>query len=260
MRRTRLAHRPSPITSALVVGAGVALAGPGVLGAMWKFGDWDRSIPGFPDFRAGSLGDMVFLPLTAGALAGAVQALPRGEGDSLWLVTGAIGGAVAGGAIQAAWLADPAPQPQWSFVRPHRFSAAGAWHAVFFTTCSSALAGMWLLAARRLGRQREHGSAGLHRSLTGLPALLVALGLEGFMTLVLLDARDSAGTDATRATVLGAIAAAVMAAAPLFCTLRSDVRFAGKTVIMGTAASVALGWTCRSWPITWGQTVDLATE
>ncbi|WP_433380965.1 hypothetical protein ACQPZX_16250 [Actinoplanes sp. CA-142083] len=135
-----------PAAAAFVVLA----AGFGALCLFWTSGVHPSSLPGLFDFASATWGDALALPAMTGFLLYAVRALPAARGDRPFaLVTAVLAGAL-GLASQALWLAAGNPRPNWTLPRPHRFTAAGWYHAAFVTAMCAVTAALLALALNRI--------------------------------------------------------------------------------------------------------------
>jgi hypothetical protein len=122
-------------------------------------------------------------------------------------MTAALVGAGIGIVTQAHWLADPSPQLNWTLPKPHHFTAAGWYHAVFLVVMTSTFTGLW-------GTVLARGAAVDRLSSRPKTAVAAAAAASvGFAALVILDSSPSRHTQATKGT-FGAIGlgAAVMGA------------------------------------------------
>jgi xanthine/uracil/vitamin C permease (AzgA family) len=80
----------------------------------------------------------------------AVRTLPAARGDRCFaLLSAAFAGAL-GLASQALWLAADHPRPNWTLPRPHRFTAAGWYHAAFVVAMCAVTAALLALALNRV--------------------------------------------------------------------------------------------------------------
>lgn len=136
----------------------------------------------------------------------AVRTLPAARGDRRFaLLAGAFGGAL-GLASQALWLAAGHPRPNWTLPRPHRFTAAGWYHAAFVTLMCAVTAALLAVALNRI-------TLAAYRPRAAVAALAggFACGLA-FIALLALDA-DVAPGGAGLAGVLIALVATLTIAA-----------------------------------------------
>ncbi|MFI5896693.1 hypothetical protein ACIA5D_42005 [Actinoplanes sp. NPDC051513] len=107
-------------------------------------------MPGLFDFASATWGDALALPAMTALLVYAVRTLPAARGDRPFaLVAAALAGAL-GVTSQALWLAAGHPRPNWTLPRPHRFTAAGWYHAAFVTAMCALIAGLLALALNRV--------------------------------------------------------------------------------------------------------------
>lgn len=169
------------------------------------------ALPGLFDFWSATWGDGLLLPVSAAALVYSLTKLqPPGRHERLIMVIAAATAAAAGAATQIQWLRDNHPRLNWTLPRPHHFNAAGIYHAIFLVAASATFAVLWagvllrLTAARRLPRTSQAGRCQVS------VALMIALSTGlGFVVLLALDNRPSAGTRAGHATVLAAATATI---------------------------------------------------
>lgn len=171
----------------ILLGVIVIVAGPAVLAAMWLRGDWPPGILTWPDFRAGSWGDVVALPLVVTGLA---WLGPRARGVAPSTGAGVVGGLVGGAAgatVQWSWWADPDDPVTWTLTRPHHFSVPGAWHGVFFVVVSLVLGTLLaeLVVWQRQPVVRARSSLRLSDDRRGL--LLLGGGSTAFTGMLALD-------------------------------------------------------------------------
>nr|BFE51888.1 hypothetical protein GCM10017745_53150 [Saccharothrix mutabilis subsp. capreolus] len=173
-----------------------------------------RDLPGLWTYRSATWGDGLLLPVCCGALVLARAGLPPVERERLIGGAAAALGAAGGAATQVLWLLDDAPRLNWTLPRPHRFNAAGAYHAVYLVTMSAAFAGLWAsVIARAVAAAPGRVD---WRAVGPLVGVALASG-GGFAALVLLDNQVSADTRAGRVTIaaVSASAAGLLADAAL---------------------------------------------
>ncbi|MEV1121978.1 hypothetical protein AB0I91_43570 [Actinosynnema sp. NPDC049800] len=186
------------------------VTGVGGFGALLAFSLATRSSTrGLPDlwtYRSATLGDGLLLPVSCGALVLARAGLPPVERDRLISGAAAALGALAGGATQVLWLLDDSPRLNWTLPQPHRFNAAGAYHAVYLVVMSATFAALWTsVIVRAVG-----AAPGSVDWLSTGSAVGVALAADGgFAALVLLDNRVSADTHAGQVTTAAVSVAAI---------------------------------------------------
>ena len=173
--------------SKLVLSAAVALT-TFALGFGSMFLWWLRlgslGLRGFFDYRSATVGDALILPVITGLMTVIVSKLTPTKRDRTWAISGGLVGAVATVVLQAVWLADPHPQPNWTFPAAHQFNIAGWWHAGFMLLLS-----IFLGACAALTLARWHGTSRANRpnALVGAVLALTAL----FFGLVASDSASS---------------------------------------------------------------------
>jgi MFS family permease len=149
-------------------------------------------------YFSATVGDAVALPIAVGALAAAAALLPRpwARHHRVALIAAALGG-VLGAGIQAIWLLDPHPKPNWTLPAAHVFIAAGWWHAAFFVAVLIAVTGMIAHILARISSMPEATGRRDVRS-----ALFTALTAgAAFLTLVAVDSWPSASTPSSAVSI-----------------------------------------------------------
>jgi hypothetical protein len=117
-------------------------------------------LPGLGSFPSAYLGDTVLIPASVILL---VIAIPRlkvaGVGRERRLVaSAAIVTALIAALVQVSWLRDRAPRLNWTLTRPGHFTAAGWWHAGYFTGMSAVFCSLLVLFLIRVRTtRRDHG-------------------------------------------------------------------------------------------------------
>jgi hypothetical protein len=189
-----------------VIGACLA-AGFAILALLWfTRGIWWTAPPthvaGLFHYPSAYFGDSVLLPVAATMMAAGVKLLPRASHERvIAIVAGALAAASAIIA-QVIWLADNHPLTNWTLPEPHRFNAAGVWHAIYFVGTATTLTILMALLSRRI-------SAALHGPGRALVEALLrgagpSLVLSCLLTYAVLATHDSlAPTLASRTSVAG---------------------------------------------------------
>jgi len=189
-------------------GAGTAVAGFGVMAALSRWGNYPSELRDLYSYRAATWGDGILLPIAAGALAMAIEALPAHGHEKVLVRIGFLTGAVCGAAIQALWLLDPAPRVNWTLPVAHHFNSAGWYHAVFLVGASGMFAALWTRLGLRLL------SARTINPLAVASTLVAGLSSAGFVALASADNSAQGANSATSAlSTLGALAGSVTALA-----------------------------------------------
>lgn len=191
---------------AVSIALGVFLLGFGAEYLFWVSKSWAPSDPGLFGYRAAAIGDSLLLPTLAALLVLAIDYLPApAKRERAWSGFAALLGFLVGLGVQISWLADTAPQLNWTLPEPHHFNVAGYWHAGFFIAAASLFGGLTCLVGRRL---RCNTSAD-DLVVVGWSAA-VSMALGSFMALVILDNFESANTTSSASTVLSVIVAGVV--------------------------------------------------
>lgn len=190
--------------SPLVHACGVFVAGFGVMNIFSAFGE-PTDLRGLYSYWSASLGDGIFLPVSAGAIAYCKRILPQVPGEVKVGRIGASAAVIIGMATQASWLLDADPALNWTLPEPHVFNAAGWYHAGFTIGGACYFAFQLSTLAMRLG-----GSYSLPRGLLG-GLLLVGASLACFVITVLTDNADSAATVASQSTIVAVILGLIFA-------------------------------------------------
>ncbi len=207
----------TPRRWASAAAATVFVLGFGALATASALGLGDRSLPGLFTFRAATIGDGILLPLLAYALVRSAGPV-RGWGRTTRRAVGAAAGvgALGGIALQAQWLAPPAPVVNWTFPAPGTFNAVGWYHAAFLVLASGFFAGACAAAVSRLrqGAPPEGlGPAGV------LGALVPALTF----TALLAEDNSTGGSTLTTTSVMVAGSAIAAACVLVWATRRTAV-------------------------------------
>lgn len=232
-----------------VGGALVALTGAGALVIMWVALPWSPSQLTWPDYRAGSVGDALLLPILTGTLirlnqrAHTLGARPRPLSTA---IASCLGG-IAGAAVQWLWLADPQPSASWTFIAPHRFSIVGVWHALFFTAMSALIAGLWTQLALRWA-QFEPASLTLSAATNAISLALLLASAFGFAGLVVLDSVHTPLTLSSLSSVIAIGCAAIAVVAIAFWPLRRQFFTLAHRVLQGMLIAAAVVAACTTWP------------
>jgi hypothetical protein len=116
-----------------------------------------RGLPGLGSFPSAYLGDTVLIPASVLLL---VVAIPRlkaaaAERERKLVVSVAIVTALIAALAQVSWLHDRAPRLNWTLTRPGHFTAAGWWHAGYFTGMSAAFFSLLVLFLTRVRTTRR---------------------------------------------------------------------------------------------------------
>jgi hypothetical protein len=189
----------------------VLVTGFGALLTFRAVGPRTAGLPGPFDFASVTWGDSLCLPLMTGFFAYVVRTLPPARGDARFAVGAALLGGALGVASQIAWLSNDAPRRNWTLPRPHHFTAAGWYHAVFVAVLCTITAALLALALNRVTLNTSPPRRAWPAIGAGAAAGLVFIALLAADT----GARvtpDSAGTGLL-GTLIGLAAAAVAAVA-----------------------------------------------
>jgi hypothetical protein len=234
-------RRPTPVAFALLT----AVAGSGVLAPWSALSDTPPDLQGWIDFRAAAVGDTVLLPVLIGTLVAAGRAHRAGLAGSRWIWLVGIAGLVGGMALQIGWLVDSSPQLNWTIQEPHRFTAAGWYHAVFLCVmCASlaALAGR-LIIGRRSERRR------------GRFAITISYAIIGFAILQTLDVVAPAGPVVDGMSTSGALSGVLTVITGMIGVACLVPRGPGadrlhyfRSCAVGASFAVLLGVTSYTWP------------
>ncbi|QGF22339.1 hypothetical protein [Raineyella fluvialis] len=179
-----------------------AVAGFGTMNLLWIVERSRTLHRGLYSYLSSSLGDAFCLPVVVGALSVARVSLPEAPGGMIGGVCGALTLAGVMFATQAAWLADPNPDLNWTLPAPHVFNAAGWYHALF-SVCLAGYLGYQLgdmVVRLRKHEMNERTQAALFTA--------TAAGLT-FTALLIADNLPNLDRSASRASmfVIGGIAA-----------------------------------------------------
>lgn len=164
---------------AAVAALAVFAAGFGALAAFHAVRPADTGLPGLFDFASATWGDSIALPVMTGLLVYAVCGLPAAPRDRRVTVWAALAGAAAGLATEAYFLTAESPALNWTFPRPHHYTAAGWYHAAFLVAMCAVAAALWALAlnrALRAGRAARMLSAPLAAGLAFAALYAVDIG------------------------------------------------------------------------------------
>jgi hypothetical protein len=169
--------------TAVTVGALIFVGGFGVLSIFW----YSRRYPqvhGLFDYRTANFGYGVLLPLEASLLTYCIHRLPKAQREYAWALATATVAGLLGVATQLIWLATEDSPEIWTVPIPHRFNAAGWYHAAFLSLASAFFTFLTVLAIRRL--RLATLSSPLNDATASLFAGLVA-GPVAFAFLVMID-------------------------------------------------------------------------
>ncbi|WP_432067746.1 hypothetical protein [Streptomyces sp. C10-9-1] len=202
----------TPALKAVAAGGAVAVAGFGALFVFHLVMQRDPSLPTMFADLCETFGDALALPIMTGALVYALTRLPSTSREGVYAASAAAAGGATGALTQLVRLADGAHELTWAHPRPHHFTAAGIYHAVFLTVMCAVTAALWTLALRRLVRAHPEGEG----TKPARRALCVGLaaGLS-FVVLLMMDDWKFLSTT-SGATVLAATAAATALTVCLF--------------------------------------------
>ena len=202
--RSKRSIGPLPV----VVGVCLA-AGFGVLAVLWfTRGSWWGAPPahvaGMFHYPSAYLGDSILLPVAAALMTTGVKLLPPAKHERLTTVLAGVLAAASAVLAQAFWLADDHPVTNWTLPEPHRFNAAGVWHAIYFVVVSTTLVVLVSLLSRRISAALCGNGRGLvEEMLRGVGSSLVLCCL---LTYAVLATHDSLAPALASRTVLGGLA------------------------------------------------------
>ncbi len=186
----------------------VSLVGPTVLALIWLNGDWPPHMKTWPDFRAGSWGDAVSIPMIVWSLC---WLGPRPSDHKLkrtaWL--GASVGSVIGLGVQIAWLLDPHSNGTWTMAAPHQFSLAGLVHAIHFIVVSALLGALSLETLHWKLKSRGLASSTFNID-EAMGIFLVVFGGSTFAGMLALDNASMDASMSTRSTTVALVGSAVL--------------------------------------------------
>lgn len=113
----------------------ICVMGLGVLEVFWIFSDKNTDLLGLYDYYAATIGDGLFLPVFAGAgfYYCKINKIKH------WRIKPAIFTAIVALGIQISWLINPNIELNWTITRPHYFTYAGWYHAVYFVLMAALL-------------------------------------------------------------------------------------------------------------------------
>ncbi|MFF7445947.1 MULTISPECIES: hypothetical protein [unclassified Streptomyces] len=172
----------------------VFLPGFAALWVFWLAAERRPDLPGLFAFRSATWGDGILLPLLALCLRVMTDRLrpPQGIAHRKRAVTaGAFAGAAVGATVVGTWLVEDRPALNWTMQRPHSFTAAGMWHAVFLVAACAFFA--WLATDLAL-HLRHSGDAAVRRSLSSSWAAVALACTAGYAWLGISDALGSGGS------------------------------------------------------------------
>lgn len=175
-----------PARAAIGWAAGVLLAGFGALNVLYlahlAAGDRRDGLPGLYDYAAATWGDGLLLPVMVGCLVYAAKSLPPRPHERVVTAVAAACGAIIGAWTQVDWLRDDTPELNWTLPEPHRFNAAGWYHAAFLIAMCALTGALWTLTLRRAAHRTPHRSG-------AVPAAIAAALAAGilFCGLLVLD-------------------------------------------------------------------------
>lgn len=230
----------APSLTPPAVGAGlIALLGFGAQTALWLTGGWHAGRHGFPDYRSGTIGDAILVPVMVGILIAALRnesLAPATRERRVALAAGLVG-MLAGAGVQLSWLLDSNPVPNWTLPKPHHFTLPGWYHACFLTVTSGAMAALAITATRRLRVAKPETRRG---ALAG-PWLGVLLGAGiAFVALVALDSSDSSRTTAGLGTIIAASAATAAGVAACGSAMRWDPKHLSRAVVLALCVAATV--------------------
>lgn len=182
--------------------AGAALLWVSGFGALTTFslvGKYPRDVPGLFDYWSATVGDGLLLPVSLACLLVARAGLPSRAGDEVLFWLGFASGCLMGLCTQISWLMDSDPVRNWTLPQPHRFNAAGYYHAAFLILACGVFAAYWASTAYRVARAGRTKSA-LRRVAWPL-ATAIATGV-GFAGLLLIDNAAPRTATSSAATVI----------------------------------------------------------
>jgi hypothetical protein len=195
----------------------VFLPGFGALWVFWLAAERKPGLPGLFEFRSATWGDGFLLPLLALCLRVMTERLrpPGGIAHRRRAVTaGAFAGTAVGVTVIGSWFVEDRPALNWTMQRPHSFTAAGVWHAVFLVAACALFARLATDLALHL---RHSGEAAVRRSLSSSWAAGALTCAAGYAWLGISDALGSGGSvGGTTSLVVLAGAAVVVGGAMFF--------------------------------------------
>lgn len=238
--------RWSDIRIPLASGLSVLTFGYVALLLFWTLGVRQTGLPGLFHYPDATWGDGLLLPILAFCLRfliGRLDRIPRYR--PTWIAYGL--GAAAGGLLIFTWWADPHPSPNWTLPRPHHFTLAGQWHALFLILASGFFAGSWIELFRRI---RASGQAKVVRVLAS-PMMAVAVGCTaGYAWLAASDSARAANT----ASGLGSLVAIASSALILIGCLTWAAHGSLTKVVRGIVAGMLLAVALVVFTDTYGRT------
>jgi hypothetical protein len=186
----------TPIRAALAAGAGICVAGFGVMTTLSEFYEVPAGGLGLRDYLSATWGDALLLPITLAGLTYAYKSLPSVPHERFVIVFAASLGLVAGVLTQVQWLLDNDPQLNWTLPAPHTFNGAGVYHAAFLTGVAAVFAGTAGGVVIRWSRTLP----GQHSSATRAILISLLSGL-GFGCLLLLDNQQTRDRSSSAASL-----------------------------------------------------------
>ncbi len=194
---------------ALGSGVAVACAGFGAMSLFWIADPKNPDVRGFPDYLSATWGDAVCLPVFSTAAVYLVRNLSAARTERRAGITAGVAGLLLGIGTQVAWLADDAPELNWTLPEPHRFTPAGVYHGVFLSSVAALTAGVATIALLRwratAPEQRTRG--------VKIAASLCVSAMGAFGALLALDNVSSRSTAATVGTAAGIAGGGLLVAA-----------------------------------------------
>lgn len=225
----------------------VLLSGSGVLVPMWLMLPWPEHQHTWPDFRSGSFGDAVLLPILTFALVRLASAHRMPAERYTAGILGGLVGAGAGAVVQWIWWSDPQESISWAFIAPHQFSIAGWWHAGFFVAVGGLLGGLAFEAAAhtaRLSRVHPEQVADILRHNT----FLVAFSTTAFAGALALDALPTGATLASQSSLIAMGVALLASTLLLGYPIRRYKKVVSPRAILGLLTGASLTALMRDWP------------
>jgi hypothetical protein len=197
----------------------------------WWLGEWRRDVPGHWDYRTGTIGDGVLLPLAAGLLVAAGDRLPRAPGESAVTAGAGTIGAGVGATVQLLWLRNPDSRLSWTMPAPHTLNAPGIYHAALLTAGGGFFSAITVRAAWRARACRATHPLQVEAMLRDPAAAVLVACIVGFAGLVVLDFPPTAGT-LSKTAAAGAVTAGTALSIGL--------------LVWSFGRGVARGWRCLS--------------
>ncbi|WP_328492832.1 hypothetical protein OHS59_08890 [Streptomyces sp. NBC_00414] len=188
--------------------------------ALWVF--WhvaERGRPGLPglfEFRSATWGDGILLPLLALCLRVMTERLRPAGGivhRGRTVTAGALTGAAVGVSVIVTWFVEDRPALNWTMQKPHSFTAAGTWHAVFLVAACAFFA--WLVTDLAL-HLRHSDEAAVRRSLSSSWAAVALACTAGYASFGISDALGSGGSVGGTTSLVMLVGAAVLVGCAMF--------------------------------------------